>query len=458
LVRGPGIFGEIEIFWNITPADTKEFVETSGKLIMRDRQSVATIQLMAVDDDIPEEKHLYELSLTSLTPAADISPSRQRATITMAASDLPYGLFSFSQSSLSIIEEDRSLNITVLRSMGLLGSVWVSFHTEGQTAVSGLDFEQSSGRLLFSPGQSSRVIPLKIVDDLLAEGPEQFYLNITQVQLLNDSALNFTIREHGLQIDQPPAIGNISSIMIVILKNDNVEGILEFDPSFINITVEEDVGTLSVPVLRRVGVYGQVSVDYVTRSITAQSGTDYILQNDTITFRPGQNISHINVSIVDDLEREYNEVFEIRLTAASGGAILGTRLIAHITIAKSDSPSGMVRFVNRTVISIPNPDSTLKLSLVLERFGGVVGDAMITWNILGPNTNEVLLPVNTDFGEPVNGSFHFRDGEGGTRSIELYILPHGEVEVEETFIIRLSHLFGDMDVDPRAGSVTLRVC
>lgn len=78
------------------------------------------------------------------------------------------------------------LNITVLRSMGLLGSVWVSFHTEGQTAVSGLDFEQSSGRLLFSPGQSSRVIPLKIVDDLLAEGPEQFYLNITQVQLLND--------------------------------------------------------------------------------------------------------------------------------------------------------------------------------------------------------------------------------------------------------------------------------
>ncbi|XP_026994314.2 adhesion G-protein coupled receptor V1 isoform X1 [Tachysurus fulvidraco] len=457
LVRGPGIFGEIEIFWNITPADTREFVETSGKLIMRDRQSAATIQLMAVDDDIPEEKRLYELSLTSLTPAADISPSRQRATITMAASDLPYGLFSFSQSSLSIIEEDRSLNITVLRSMGLLGSVWVSFHTEGQTAVSGMDFEQSSGRLLFSPGQSSRVVPLKIVDDLLAEGPEQFYLNITQVQLLNDSALNFTVREHGLQIDQPPAIGNISSIMIVILKNDNVEGILEFDPSFINITVEEDVGTLSVPVLRRVGVYGQVSVDYVTRSITAQSGTDYILQNDTITFRPGQNISHINVSIVDDLEREYNEVFEIRLTAASGGAILGTRLIAHITIAKSDSPSGMVRFVNRTVISIPNPDSTLRLSLVLERFGGVVGDAMISWNILGPNTNEVLLPVNTDFGEPVNGSFHFRDGEGGMRSIELSILPHGEVEVEETFIIRLSHLFGDMDVDPRAGSVTLRI-
>lgn len=57
----------------------------------------------------------------------------------------------------------------------------------------------------------------------------------------------------------------------------------------------------------------------------------------------------------------------------------------------------------------------------------------------------------------MNGSFHFRDGEVGTRSIELQVLPHGEVEVAETFVIKLSHLFGDMDIDPRAGSVTVRV-
>lgn len=72
------------------------------------------------------------------------------------------------------------------------------------------------------------------------------YLN-TQVSILYDhcgffilfpvlSALNFTIREHGIQIDQPPAIGNISTILIVIQKNDNIEGILEFDSSYINIT------------------------------------------------------------------------------------------------------------------------------------------------------------------------------------------------------------------------------
>lgn len=65
--------------------------------------------------------------------------------------------------------------------------------------------------------------------------------------------------------------------------------------------------------------------------------------------------------------------------------------------------------------------------------------------------------VNTDIGEPVNGSFSFRDGEGGVRSIELKILPHGEVEVVEKFIVVLSILSGEMDVDPKARSVTLTV-
>lgn len=57
----------------------------------------------------------------------------------------------------------------------------------------------------------------------------------------------------------------------------------------------------------------------------------------------------------------------------------------------------------------------------------------------------------------MNGSFFFRDGEEGTRSIDLRILPHGEVEVEETFILELSILSGEADIDPQAGFITLKV-
>lgn len=48
--------------------------------------------------------------------------------------------------------------------------------------------------------------------------------------------MDFTVRENGLQLDQPPAIGNISSIMVIILKNDNVEGVIEFDSAYVNLT------------------------------------------------------------------------------------------------------------------------------------------------------------------------------------------------------------------------------
>lgn len=60
----------------------------------------------ALDDDMAEERRVYQLTLTSVTPGAEISPSAQRATVTMAASDLPYGLFSFPQGLVGASEEE----------------------------------------------------------------------------------------------------------------------------------------------------------------------------------------------------------------------------------------------------------------------------------------------------------------------------------------------------------------
>lgn len=43
---------------------------------------------------------------------------------------------------------------------------------------------------------------------------------------------DFTIQETGLQLDQPPVIGNVSVVQIIIMENDNVEGVIEFDPKY----------------------------------------------------------------------------------------------------------------------------------------------------------------------------------------------------------------------------------
>ncbi|XP_015282612.1 PREDICTED: G-protein coupled receptor 98 [Gekko japonicus] len=455
LVRGPGIFGEVTVSWNITPPHQKEFAEISGTLTMRDRQSAAVVLIQALDDSLPEEKHQYQFHLTGISNEGIINESARTADITLAASDLPHGCFAFSQELLQIAEEEKWANITVVRSYGHYGEIRIWYQVLNGTAVEGIDFAVMLGELTFEPNETMKTLFTEIHDDDIPEGPEDFSIEITQVELLG-SGFDFTIKEHGLQIDQPPEIGNSSVVRIIISKSDNAEGILEFDPLYTSLQVEEDVGLIMIPVLRRRGNYGYVTADYVSRSVSAlPDGVDYHITNNSITFYHGQNQSFINVLIINDDEREYDEQFEIHLVGASGGAVLGLHLVSQITITKSDSPHGTVRFLNHSRIILPNPNVSLTLSLVLERTGGLVGDTQVNWDILGPNSEVVLPALNSDIGDPVNGSFYFEEGEEGLRSINLEIYPPEDVEVQETYIIRLNVVKGETELDPKAASITL---
>ncbi|GAB0206124.1 adhesion G-protein coupled receptor V1 [Grus japonensis] len=393
LIRGPGIFGEIIIYWNITPPHHTEFIETSGTLTMRDRQSAAVVLIQ--------------------------------------------------------------VNITIVRSRGSYGKVHLCFQIINGTAEEGIDFTPTVRELLFEPHEESKMILVEIHDDDFPEGPEDFSVMITKVEL-QGSGFDFTIKENGLQMDQPPIIGNISTVRVTIAKSDNAEGIIEFDPQYSLLQVEEDAGLIMIPVVRKRGTYGYVTADFLSRSISAlPNGVDYVIHNNSVIFYHGQNQTFIYVTIIDDEESEFAEQFEIQLMGATGGAILGLHLVSQVTIAKSDSPQGIVRFLNQSRIILPNPDRPTAVSLVLERTGRLLGETQINWDILGPNSEEVLSPLNSDIGDPVNGSFYFGEGEGGLRAINLQIYPHEEVEVQEIFIIRLSLMKGETEIDPKANNITL---
>lgn len=81
----------------------------------------------------------------------------------------------------------------------------------------------------------------------------------------------------------------------------------------------------------------------------------------------------------------------------------------------------------------------------------------INWDIVGPNSEEILSPLNSDIGDPVNGSFYFGEGEGGLRTIHLQIYPHEDIEVQEIFVIRLSLVKGETEIDPKSNNITLIV-
>ncbi|EGW05954.1 G-protein coupled receptor 98 [Cricetulus griseus] len=453
LVRGPGVSGEITVYWRIFPASVGDFVETSGQLTMQDGQSEATLVIQALNDDIPEEKCSYEFQLTGISKGGVLNAASITASITMVASDGPYGRFSFLHEQLQVSEAAQRVNVTVVRSGGSFGSVRVWYETGSKTAEAGWDFVPISGELLFEARDRTKSLHVEILDDNLPEGPEEFVLAITKVEL-QGSGYDFTIQPNGLQIDQPPEIGNVSIVQIIIMKNDNAEGIIEFDPKYTAISVEEDAGMITIPVLRLRGTYGLVSADFRSQGDSAVPG--YAPYGGTVTFQHGQNLSFINVSIVDDNESELEEQLEILLTGATGGAILGRHLVSKITIIKSDSPFGVIRFLNQSKISIPNPNSTMVLYLVLQRTGGLLGEIQVSWEIVGPNSQEVLLPQNGDIEDPVSGTVSFREGEGGQKTIIVTVCPHEETEAEETFIVQLKPL-KDAKLDRRAKAVAITV-
>ena len=82
--------------------------------------------------------------------------------------------------------------------------------------------------------------------------------------------------------------------------------------------VSESVGVASVPLSRGPGTYGAVSVRYTATSGTASIGSDFLLPSLRVVIPDGIAMATINVTIVDDEDREFAETFQLNLLSVTG--------------------------------------------------------------------------------------------------------------------------------------------
>ncbi len=102
------------------------------------------------------------------------------------------------------------------------------------------------------------------------------------------------------------------------------------------VSVDEDGGTVSIPVVRTGGSDGAVSLNYTTVNATATAGSDYTLTAGQAVFTPGQTTTNIVVPITNDGLDEGNETFNVSTDQTTGGATLGFPRTATITILDDD--------------------------------------------------------------------------------------------------------------------------
>lgn len=66
----------------------------------------------------------------------------------------------------------------------------------------------------------------------------------------------------------------------------------------------------------------EVTVDFATSDGTALTGNDYTAASGTLTFAPGETTKRILVPALDDIDLDADEIFNVTLSNATGGATI----------------------------------------------------------------------------------------------------------------------------------------
>lgn len=233
----------------------------------------------------------------------------------------PYenAIIDFHAASCAVMENIGTFKVELCRTGRLDNVARVHIETIEGTATSGQDYVEIDKVLTFEPGESSKMVDVEIINDSQWEPDEEFYLRMS---LLNDSDARL-----GVQL------GRISIMEIVIL-NDDEPGQLSFTRR--GLLVKESVGTVVIPVVRKHGADGEVSVRWRTIDKTAVNKKDFEGGEGLLTFKHTEVELNIEIPIINDMSPEKDEHFEVEIYDPEGGARLGLISRIAVTIANDD--------------------------------------------------------------------------------------------------------------------------
>ena len=110
--------------------------------------------------------------------------------------------------------------------------------------------------------------------------------------------------------------------------------VIEFKTSALK--VSENVGTAKLTVKRRINSKGAVSVHYESMPGTA-AAIDYTPVSGDLNFADGETTKTIDVTIANRAGEQGNRTFKVKLSAPTGGAVLG--VIRKETVKITDAPA-----------------------------------------------------------------------------------------------------------------------
>lgn len=185
-----------------------------------------------------------------------------------------------------------------------------------------------------------------------------------------------------------------------------------------------------------------VSVDYSTRSGTAEAGSDYRTTAGTLVFNPGETKQRFTVPIIDDTVDEPDELLHLSLANPRGVTLANNQ--ARLTILDDDEPLSL-RFSQGSRLLGQFVSGPVPVYQVNESQGRVIIDVVLSApaaELIRVNyaTNDGTATAGQDY-HPTRGSLFFDPGVD-RRTFELVLINDRLPEPNELVILTLSNASG----------------
>ncbi|WP_284618950.1 Calx-beta domain-containing protein [Aquabacterium humicola] len=295
-----------------------DYRAAAGTLTFAAGEVVKAVTVDLFDDADTEADEVFRLNLSSPAGATIVDAF---GSATIGRNDgPPVGAPHISARPIVADESQALTGFTIELSAPSGNEVKVNFDLANATAYynsSAPDYQRHFGTLVFAPGETTRFVPLTILDDTQAESRELWWLDL-------NTPVNATVPQR-----YTPGI---------IVDNDGIAGTPAIAVG--DVTVDESAGTASFFVWMNRPSTGTVTVNYATADQTAQAGSDFRAASGSLSFAPGEVAKTVTIDLYDDAATEVDEFFNLTLSAPSGATLADGSGVAQI--GRSDAaPAGM---------------------------------------------------------------------------------------------------------------------
>jgi len=207
-----------------------------------------------------------------------------------------------------------SIPVTLSAASGELVSM--KWSTSDGTAKAGQDYiAKTDTVLVFQPGETTKNIVVKIVNDKIFEPDETFYVTLADAK--NAALLKYRAT-------------------VTITNDDPFLPVVNATP-VTKVTEGNEVQVIAkIPVILSAASTQEVSLKWSTMDGTAKAGEDYVAKSGaTLVFAPGETQKFIEVPIISDLVFEFNDSLTVTVNQVTNAA--SGNLHAKIIIMNDDT-------------------------------------------------------------------------------------------------------------------------